>query len=351
MKTVSSKLIKWYKKNNFLFPWRLDANPYNIWISEIMLQQTQVKTVIPYYNKWMKSFSSIDLVAKAHIDIILKHWEGLGYYRRAHNLHQTAQTVVENFESTIPNNYNKIIKLNGIGDYTASAILSIAYNKKYPAIDGNLKRVISRIIGISDFKNVISKSKQYVLELMEYNQPSLINQSLMDLGREICVSKNPKCDICPVSKYCKAFCLNKISFYSFKNITKPKPLYNISVGIIWKNNKILINKRKKGGILGGLWELPGGKEKNQEDSIMCLYREIKEEVAIIIKKPDQIGTIKHHFSHFSINLTGYHCLYHEGLAQPKESEEIKWITPEQIIQFPFPRATVKLFLLAGLLHE
>ena len=189
------------------------------------------------------------------------------------------------------------------------------------------------------------------MNLMQDNNPGIINQSLMDLGREICRSNNPKCMICPISNFCVAYKKNKIFYYSFKKAAKIKPTYNVSVGIIWKNEKILISKRKKDGLLGGLWELPGGKKQNLENATSCLSREIDEEIGIKIKEKDKIGKIKHHYSHFSINLTGYHCMYSSGKAKAKVSEKIKWINPKEIIYYAFPKATIKLFLLAGLLYE
>jgi len=351
MNKISNQLKKWYLKNNYNFPWREQVNPYRVWISEIMLQQTQVKTAIPYYNKWMTSFKTVEKVALSHIDKILKQWEGLGYYQRAHNIHTTSQVIVKTFNSSIPDDYNELIKLNGIGDYTASAILSIAYNKKYPAIDGNLKRVISRVVGISNSKKIVFKSKQFVMNLMCDNEPGIINQSLMDLGREVCISKNPKCLICPISEFCMAYKKNKISYYSQRNPVKVKPIYNVSVGIIWKKNKILISKRKKNGLLGGLWELPGGKKRNSEMDIPCLHREVDEEIGIQIKVKEKIGHIKHHYSHFGIYLTGFYCYYLSGKAQAKTADDIKWIKPSEIINYPFPKATLKLFVLAGLLYE
>ena len=351
MKTISKKLNKWYNKNNFLFPWRQNTNAYNIWISEIMLQQTQVNTVVAYYNKWMEVLPTISQLALADIEKILKLWEGLGYYQRAHNIHESAKILVKKHDSIIPNNYIDLIDLRGIGDYTASAILSIAYAQKYPAIDSNLKRVISRLAGISNSRNIISESKNFVMDLMNYYNPGDINQSLMDLGREVCLPNNPKCSICPIDKHCIANTSNKVSLYTHLKQKKRIPTFNVSVGIIWNKNKILISKRKKRGVLGGLWELPGGKAEHNESSVTCLYREIKEEIGIEIKNPDQIGKIKHQFSHFRIHLTGYHCFYHSGKEKANSSEEIKWISPKRIIDYAFPRATLKLFTLAGLIND
>jgi len=351
MKTLSNKLCKWYNDNKFSLPWRKNNKPYDVWISEIMLQQTQVSTVIPYYKRWMKTFNTIDKVAEAHIDKILKFWEGLGYYQRAHNIHETAQKIVQNYKSIIPCDYKQLVAFKGIGDYTASAILSISYSQKYPAIDGNLKRVIARLAGISNFQNISSKSKKFAMHLMLYNKPEFINQSLMDLGREVCLPRNPQCSLCPVLDYCVAYKQNKISYYSFKKVKKSKPNYNVSIGIIWEKEKFLISKRKKNGLLGGLWELPGGKEQFSEGSIKCLHREIYEELGLKIKSANQIGMIKHHYSHFSINLTGYHCFDSSGIAQAKSSDAIKWIKPKDIMNYAFPKATMKLFILAGLVNE
>tara|TARA_B100001996_G_scaffold378384_1_gene362472 strand:- start:1695 stop:2750 length:1056 start_codon:yes stop_codon:yes gene_type:complete len=351
MSNASNSLIRWYLKNNYSLPWRDSSDPYKIWISEIMLQQTQVKTVIPYYHNWMALFSNVQILSKAPVQNILKCWEGLGYYQRAHNIHETSKIIVQDFEGVIPQEYNKLISLKGIGDYTASAILSIAFKKKYPAIDGNLKRVMARLSGLANPKKIISSSKKIIMNFMHNNNPGFINQALMDLGREVCLPKNPKCIACPISKFCIAYSKNKISYYTFTKKKKKNPTYHVSVGIIWKENKILISKRKKDGLLGGLWELPGGKRKNDENDSECLSREIDEELGIAIKIKNEIGKIKHHYSHFSINLTGYTCEYFSGKAQAYSSEKIKWIKVTEIVKYPFPKATLKLFILAGLLNE
>ncbi len=351
MNDISNNLIEWYLKNNYSFPWRNSTDPYRIWISEIMLQQTQVKTVIPYYNNWMTLFSNVQTLSKAPIQKILKCWEGLGYYQRAHNIHETSKIIVQDFKGVIPQEYSKLISLKGIGDYTASAILSIAFKKKYPAIDGNLKRVIARLSGLENSKKIISNSKKIIMNFMNNNNPGFINQALMDLGREICLPRNPQCISCPIAQFCIAYSKNKISYYTFTKKKKKNPTYNVSVGIIWKANKILISKRKKEGLLGGLWELPGGKRQNNENDSECLSRELDEELGIDIKIKNKIGKIKHHYSHFSINLTGYNCDYFSGKAKAYSSEKIAWIKASEIVKYPFPRATLKLFILAGLLNE
>ena len=340
----SKKLLLWYHHSNYKMPWRETTDPYKIWISEIMLQQTQVKTADNYYNKWIDIFPTVNDVAKANIDLILKVWEGLGYYKRAHNIYNTAQIIVKEHKGEVPNSYNELIKLKGIGDYTASAILSIAFQKPYPAIDGNLKRVISRLKTFNN-KQLSKTIKNTILNSMINSKAGDINQALMDLGREVCTPNKPKCNLCPLISDCKAFITKQIELYPEKFLSKPKPKFDVIVGMIYKNNNFLISKRKKDGFLGGLWELPGGKKKSKESHLDCLKREIKEELNIGIEVGNKIGEIKHYYSHFSINLVGYKCEYKEGLAKPLSSDQIKWIKFSKIDDFAFPKSTSKLFSL------
>ena len=330
MSKISRSLSNWYQMQNYHFPWREKKTVYSTWISEIMLQQTQVNTASSYFKSWMKKFPSVDKVASANIDTILKLWEGLGYYQRAHNIYHTAQTIHKKYNGIFPKTYDELISLKGIGDYTASAILSIAYDQPYPAIDGNLKRVIARLYGVKDSKHIIKESKRYISILMKNHSPSIINQSLMDLGREICLPVNPKCIICPVKKYCKGFNSNLIDKYTFKKNRKKLPIHDVAVGLIFKNNKLLIAKRKNKGLLGGLWELPGGKLKNKETFEQCLEREIFEELNIKIRIINKIGFVKHHYSHFGINMYGFTCDIKSGKPKPLASDAIKWINFEQI---------------------
>ena len=348
MSKISRSLSNWYQMQNYHFPWREKKTVYSTWISEIMLQQTQVNTASSYFKPWMKKFPSVDKVASANIDTILKLWEGLGYYQRAHNIYHTAQTIHKKYNGIFPKTYDELISFKGIGDYTASAILSIAYDQPYPAIDGNLKRVIARLYGVKDSKHIIKESKRYISILMKNHSPSIINQSLMDLGREICLPVNPKCIICPVKKYCKGFNSNLIDKFTFKKKRKKLPIHDVAVGLIFKNNKLLIAKRKNKGLLGGLWELPGGKLKNKETFEQCLEREVFEELNIKIKIINKIGFVKHYYSHFGINMYGFTCDIKSGKPKPLASDGIKWINFEQINNYAFPKATLKLF---GLLND
>ena len=340
----SNILLNWYKQQAYNFPWRYNTNPYNIWISEIMLQQTQVQTVIPYYRNWMNKYPDIKILEKESIDNLLLLWQGLGYYKRVHNILLTAKIIVIKYNNQFPNQYNELIKLPGIGDYTASMILSIAFNNScHIPIDGNIKRIMSRLYTIPKNKQTISNYKQYTKKHINPDSPGDSIQALMDLGREICKPRNPSCIHCPLNQYCKAKNKGNIEKYPYKKIRKKIPHYNVVVGLIWKENQFIISRRLKETLLGNLWELPGGKIKKDENKLDCLHREIKEELDITICDTIEVGMIHHQYSHMKLSITLFTGTYKSGIAKSLSSQEIKWITYDEKKDFAFPRATHKLF--------
>ena len=341
---MTEELLSWYDKKNYNMPWRIDKNPYRIWISEIMLQQTQVKTVMPYYEKWMTRYPTTKILAESDIDDVLKLWEGLGYYRRAHNIKKSAEYIWNNLQGEFPK-HDALKKLPGIGDYTYSAIMSIAFGKRIPAIDGNVKRVFSRIfeqnfIKASDIRNLSKK----ILEYMPEKRPGCFNQAIMDLGREICKPKNPKCSSCPIDSECKALINDSISKYPKRVIRKKIPVYDVVVAIIFNDsNRLLITKRPINKMLGGLWELPGGKKEKKETIQDCIIREIKEELNVEIKVQKKAATVHHAYSHFKIKMHGYYCKIKRGKIKLKAADEFRWIKLGEIDDFSFPTASHKLF--------
>ena len=345
MDLFTANILSWYNKNKKQFPWRDINNPYKIWVSEIMLQQTQVQTVIPFYNRWVLKFPSIKDVAKATDDELFKYWEGLGYYQRAQNLRSACIQILNDYDGVIPKHKKTLMELKGIGDYTSSAIASIAFNKAHYVIDGNVKRVMSRLLCLSDFlSNSMNKVDNFLSHHISHKSPGDFNQALMDLGRYICTPKNPKCLDCPISNYCSAYLDNKTDRYPQKNYKKKiLPHYDIGVGIIWSNNKILITKRKKEGLLGGLWEFPGGKINKNETHKECIKREIKEELNIAVNISNFIVKVNHKYSHFGITLYAYHCHYKKGEIKCNTSDAFKWISPNTFSNYPFPRANHHIF--------
>ena len=337
-------LLNWYRKQAYNFPWRDNTKPYNIWISEIMLQQTQVKTVIPYYFNWMKCYPNIHTLQKESIDNLLLIWQGLGYYKRVHNILSTAKIITNKYHGEMPNDYDDLITLPGIGDYTASMILSIAFkNNKYIPIDGNIKRIMSRLHTIPPKKQKLLFFKKYTKQYIDNQYPGDSIQALMDLGREICKPQLPNCLECPLIQNCQAKQREVVEKFPYKKVKKIIPKYDVVVGMIWKNNQFIISKRPQNKLLGNLWELPGGKIKKHETKIECLEREIREELDIKICNIIEIGIIQHQYSHMKLSITLFDCHYQSGIEKPLSSQAIKWITYNEKKDFAFPRATHKLF--------
>ena len=342
-KSISKNIVEWYDDNKTQMPWRDIDDPYKIWLSEIMLQQTQVTTVKEYYNRWIKRFPTIQDVADSSIDEILKYWEGLGYYSRARNFHHACKTVVLN-GGTIPNSVKEFQELKGVGPYIAAAVQSIAFNIPVSVIDGNVNRIISRH---NAYKITPDKNKKSILEYMDkiidQNRPGDFNQAVMDLGRYICKPRNPDCPHCPISSTCVAFKKENQEDYPVKIKKKPIPHYNVAVGIIYKGSKLLITKRKEDGLLGGLWEFPGGKIEKNETAKKAIQREIKEELSIKIKTKDQIAQVEHKYSHFSVTISAIHCLYVSGDITLNGPTAYKWINFSDLSLYAFPKASIKIF--------
>ena len=339
------QLLSWYYKQRKAFPWRLNQDPYRIWISEVMLQQTQVNTVIPYYEKWMKKFPDIGSVANGKTEELLKLWEGLGYYTRAHNIKKSCDFIIKDNNKVFPSKYDDLIKLYGVGDYICSAILSIAFNEPFPAIDGNVKRVCSRYWG----ENYInSKDQKKLLEklnkIIDKKKPGCFNQAMMDLGREVCKPKNPYCKECPLKKSCFAYQNSKTEFFPQKIVKRKVPIYKVVVAMLLNSErKFLITKRPVNKMLGGLWELPGGKVNKSETLKEALCREIKEELDVGINIHKKLGAVQHTYSHMKIILHGYYCTIKNGKMNLNESDDGKWIDLKNIKDYAFPRASHKLF--------
>ena len=343
-KSFSYSLLIWFKKNKRQMPWRENKNFYNIWLSEIMLQQTQVKTVIPYFVKWIKKFPTIKSIAKADEDIILKYWEGLGYYARARNFKKACNDIYLKNINLNKITFEEFLSFPGVGVYTASAVFSIAKNQVYHVVDGNVKRVLSRVLRLKKNPNFhLNEIDSFLLKNISIKNPGDFNQALMELGAMICKPNNAECKICPISKFCKGYLFNDYNKYPVKIKKKKKPHYNIVAGIIWYNNKIIISKRKSEGLLGGLWEFPGGKIKKNETPEECIKREVFEEININIDVLNYLGQIKHEYSHFSITLNSYECKYRSGKIKAVECSDFKKIKLNDLSKYAFPKANHKIF--------
>jgi A/G-specific adenine glycosylase len=342
----SSALIQWYNQNERPLPWRANRDPYRIWVSEIMLQQTRVDQAIPYFLRFVEAFPTVEELAKADQHDVLMLWEGLGYYSRARNLHASAKIVLDKFDGNVPDNLIDIKSLKGVGDYTSAAILSIAFNKKHAVVDGNVMRVITRYLGIESDIRLTSVKKQvqdFVDSEIPGDHPSEFNQAMMEVGSMVCTPKNPKCDGCPLQLNCIGYQTMRTDVIPYKSPSKKVPHHKIVVGVIEnESGEILIAKRPEDVMLGGLWEFPGGKMESGESELDTLNREIYEELGVEICDENRFYEVKHAYSHFKITLVAYKCKISGGKPKPVTSSEIKWVSKNNLVHHPFPKANRKL---------
>jgi A/G-specific adenine glycosylase len=346
IQSLRNALIGWYRENQRELPWRKVSDPYPIWVSEAMLQQTQVATVLPYYHQFLKRFPNLPKLARADLQEVLKAWEGLGYYARARNLHKAAGIVIEQHQGNIPRNRQDFRKLPGVGDYIAAAVLSIAFNQPYSVVDGNVKRVLARLYVMKEPVNqspAIKIFQQAAAELLDTREPGTFNQALMELGALICKPRNPLCPTCPVRTWCLAYQNDRISEFPRKLKKQAPPQYPIAVGVVFKNNRVLITRRKSDGLLGGLWEFPGGKIKRNEKAETACIREIKEEVNLTVKVDSHLCRVKHAYTHFKIQMDVFCCSYISGRLKLNGPVDHRWIRLNQIDDYPLPKANHKFF--------
>lgn len=343
---LNTALLSWFDAYARKLPFRGVSDPYAVWVSEIMLQQTQVATVVPYFERFMKRFPTVHKLAAARLDSVLKLWQGLGYYSRARNLHNAARVIVHDCDGLFPDTFDALIALPGIGRYTAGAIASIAFNQPVPVLDGNVMRVLCRLYRLPDNPKSPAAQKhlwQLAESLVPNNRPGDFNQSVMELGATVCTPKNPNCPGCPVHSLCLAYTHHEQDVLPKMPKAAPTPHYTVAVAMVFKDGKLLIDKRKPDGMLGGMWELPGGKKKSDETLKQTVVREVKEEVGVDVVVGKRLCIVRHAYSHFRITLHAYRCTWAAGTAKPLHCAAVKWIAPADIGKYAFPAATLKIF--------
>ncbi len=304
-----------------------------------MLQQTQIATVIPYYERWMARFPTVAALAEAPLAEVLKLWEGLGYYSRARHLHAAAQRVMQNYQGEMPRTAAGLQRLPGIGRYTAGAIASIAFGERAPVLDGNVIRVLTRVFDIGeDVTQTATRRQLWALaaRLVPADRPGDYNQALMELGQMVCTATKPGCLLCPLRSLCRAAARGTQLERPVRPPRKNTPHYDVAAAIIWREDgRFLIAQRPLDGLLGGLWEFPGGKCEPGESHAQALRREIQEELALEIAVGQPQISIKHAYTHFRITLHAYHALYQGGQPQHLGVIDHAWVTLAELEKYAF----------------
>lgn len=330
-------LLNWYDENKRDLPWRKDQDPYKVWVSEVMLQQTQVDTVIPYFYRFMEQFPTVYELASADEQEVLKAWEGLGYYSRARNLHNAVREVVSEYNGEVPSNPKQLGKLKGIGPYTRGAILSIAFNQAEPAVDGNVMRVLSRVFKIDDdisLGRTRKKFEEMAKNIISDENPSSFNQALMELGALVCTPKSPMCMFCPVMEHCQAYeegIQEQLPVKAKKSRQKKKPY----IAVLIKNEKgeVIIEKRPDTGLLANLWQFPmiPGEIKTKEEAEQWLYKEYGLDMIINKKR----GQLKHVFSHIIWEINIFDAVTYQQTSSITD-ERLQVVSIDKMNEYPFP---------------
>jgi A/G-specific adenine glycosylase len=339
LEELAPRLLAWWDAGHADLPWRDSRDPYAIWIAEVMLQQTQITTVIPYYERWLARFPTVATLAAASLDEVLKMWEGLGYYSRARNLHAAAQQIVAEHVGRLPESAAALRALPGIGPYTAGAVASIAFDEPVPVLDGNVIRVLSRLVDLeADVTETATKKELWRLaaSLVPDGRPGDYNQALMELGQRICVPAAPACHRCPLADLCLARARGTQLERPVRPPRRNTPHYDVVAGVIYRDDgAFLIARRPPQGLLGGLWEFPGGKQEEGESLPAALRREIREELAIDIAVGRPLGAIKHAYTHFRITLHAFQARHIAGEPQHLGVDGHAWVTLDDLDAYAF----------------
>lgn len=338
MTTEFARLVLgWYATHARALPWRGVKDPYAVWVSEIMLQQTRVETVVPYYLRWMARFPTVQALADASEQEVLQLWEGLGYYSRARNLHVAARLVMDRDGGKLPGTRKELEALPGIGRYTSGAIASIAFAADEPALDGNIRRVLARVFDV-DIPARSLEGEARLWTLLEQQLPAShagdFNQGLMDLGSTVCTPREPACGLCPVESICQAHAMGIEELRPVISRRARIPHHTVTAAVIFREGLVLIARRPPRGLLGGLWEFPGGKLEPGEELPDGLRREIREELGVFVEVGEKVGVFDHAYTHYKVTLHAYLCRLTIGEPAAMEASELRWVSPGELRDFP-----------------
>lgn len=346
------RLLAWYATHRRPLPWRQDADPYRVWISEVMLQQTRVETVVPYYGRFLRRFPTLTHLAQAPLQAVLKAWEGLGYYGRARCLHAAAGRLLQAGLAAPPTGFAALRALPGIGPYTAAAIASICGGQPVPVVDGNVVRVFARFWTLSGgrqdpalrrrlFARLGGALRQAVHQMPRLH-PGDVNQALMELGATVCLPRRPRCAECPLGDQCRAFRRGRVTEFPERTAPRARPHHEVAVAILWHRGRVLLQQRPPEGLLGGLWEFPGGKREGDETLTETVRREVLEETGLRVRVGAPYGTLRHAYTHLSVTLTAFRCERLGGRLRLRAARAARWVRPADLAAYPLPRANQRI---------
>ena len=391
VESVHRRLIAWFRKSRRDLPWRRTRDPYRIWVSEVMLQQTQVPTVLPYYERFLKRFPTVGALARAPQEAVLKVWQGLGYYRRAQNLQAAARAVVRDHGGRVPDDPAAFARLPGVGRYTCGAVQSIAFGRRLAALDGNAVRVIARWFATTDSVDR-SAVRAGLWDLAETLVPGSLsgvarprgcsrdrafqpsspkggldaprmhghgkgavavppgfanpsgdwNQAIMELGSRLCTPRSPQCTACPVRRHCRAAAKGIQDRVPVRRKRRPIPHIEVGAGVVWRRGRVLLCTRRADAMLGGLWEFPGGKRRRGETLPACIRRELKEECGLAVTVGRHLVDVTHAYTHLRVTLRCYHCRAGRGRVRLLGCDDARWVLPRDIPKYPLPAADVRI---------
>lgn len=342
-------LLSWFRKTKRDLPWRHSYDPYHVWVSEIMLQQTQMDRGVSYFNRWVGRFPTVSAVADADEDEIFQQWEGLGYYARARNLHKAAKRIANEFNGVVPSDYDTLISLPGIGPYTAAAIASIAGNHDVAVVDANVNRVFARIFDIATTikeRRAQKLVRTLVDQLLPRGKARQYNQALMDFGGLVCTPKAPLCSGCPVREFCRSFELGLVELRPVLKKPKQSVYIHRVAGLVVHDGKIYMQKRPSNVVWGGLWEFPGGETKVEKDELgsLAVAKEVRGDTSLVVRENRFLARVKHQFTHHKITLDCYLCSLEGEVTSPRlrVASAYRWVTPREMDELGCPSGVRKI---------
>ncbi len=342
----TNRLLSWFADHERDLPWRRTYEPYHVWVSEIMLQQTQMDRVVGYFSRFIKRFPDITSLAQCEEDELLKMWEGLGYYSRARNLHKAAQ-IINKQGAVLPDSYQQLLQLPGIGPYTASAIMAIAFNKPYTVLDANVERLFARLMDLEKpvkEKRTINLIRSQVEQLLPKKRARDFNQALMEFGALVCKPGIPDCGVCPFQDGCQALKVGTVGERPVLPVRKKTILINMACGLVQRDGKFLIQKRQSNDVWANLWEFPGGCLEDGESPEQAVVREYQEETELDVVPSGKIATVQHSYMNYRVTLHGFFCDLPPNQGEPilHAAQEARWVNLKDLDNFAFPSGHRKL---------